>query len=111
MVTAKNFVFQAALKKVDGKYLKGKKVKITFYRQFAGKEGYFKVYSATKKINSKGVVKFTYKKLPFKITSNELNGWIIAVKISYLKENVLGSLNVGSQSPPKYYFMKSEYPI
>ena len=111
LVTAKNFVFQAALKKVDGKYLKGKKVKITFYRQFAGKEGYFKVYSATKKINSKGVVKFTYKKLPFKITSNELNGWIIAVKISYLKENVLGSLNVGSQSPPKYYFMKSEYPI
>ena len=111
LVTAKNFVFQATLKKVDGKYLKGKKVKITFYRQFAGKDGFFKVYSATKKINSKGVVKFTYKKLPFKITSNEINGWIIAVKISYLKENVLGSLNVDSQSPPKYYFMKREYPI
>ena len=111
LVTAKKFVFQANLKKVDGKYLKGKKVKITFYKQFAGKEGFFKVYSATKKIGSKGVVKFTYKKLPFKVTSNELNGWIIAVKISYFKENVWGSLNVDSQSPPKYYFMKRMYSI
>lgn len=57
LVTAKNFVFQASLKKVDGKYLKGKNVQITFYRQ--NKKGnLFKAYSTTKKTDSKGVVKF-----------------------------------------------------
>ena len=106
LVTAKNFVFQATLKKVDGKYLKGKKVKITFYRQNIRNAKLFKAYSTTKKTNSKGVVKFTYKRLPFKISSNELNGLLIAVKISYLKENDWGTLNVGSQSPPKYYFFE-----
>ena len=106
LVTAKNFVFQATLKKVDGKYLKGKKVKITFYRQNIRNAKLFKAYSTTKKTNSKGVVKFTYKRLPFKISSRELNGLLIAVKISYLKENDWGTLNVGSQSPPKYYFFE-----
>ena len=104
LVTAKNFVFQAALKKVDGKYLKGKKVQITFYRQ--NKNGkLFKAYSTTKKTDSKGVVKFTYNRLPFKISSRELEGLLIGVKISYQKENKWGTLNVGSQSPPKYYFL------
>ena len=104
LVTAKNFVFQATLKKVDGKYLKGKKVKITFYRQ--NKNGkLFKAYSTTKKTDSKGVVKFTYNRLPFKISSRELEGLLIGVKISYQKENKWGTLNVGSQSPPKYYFL------
>ena len=106
LVTAKKFVFQANLKKVDGKYLKGKKVKITFYRQNIRNAKLFKAYSTTKKTNSKGVVKFTYKRLPFKISSRELNGLLIAVKISYLKENDWGTLNVGSQSPPKYYFFE-----
>ena len=105
LVTAKNFVFHVTLKKVDGKYLKGKKVKITFYRQALSNGKLFKTYSATKNTDSKGVVKFTYKKLPFKISSRELNGLLIAVKISYLKENDWGTLNVGSQSPPKYYFL------
>jgi len=104
LVTAKNFVFLAALKKVDGKYLKGKKVQITFYRQ--NKNGkLFKAYSTTKKTDSKGVVKFTYNRLPFKISSSELEGLLIGVKISYQKENKWGTLNVGSQSPPKYYFL------
>lgn len=104
LVTAKNFVFQASLKKVDGKYLKGKNVQITFYRQ--NKKGnLFKAYSTTKKTDSKGVVKFIYKRLPFKISSSELEGLLIGVKISYLKENNWGTLNVGSQSPPKYYFL------
>lgn len=104
LVTAKNFVFHVTLKKVDGKYLKGKNVQITFYRQ--NKNGkLFKAYSTTKKTDSKGVVKFTYKRLPFKISSSELEGLLIGVKISYLKENDWGTLNVGSQSPPKYYFL------
>ena len=104
LVTAKKFVFQASLKKVDGKYLKGKKVKITFYRQNNNGK-LVNAYSATKKTNGKGVVKFTYKRLPFKISSNELQGLLIAVKITYLKENEWGTLDVGSQSPPKYYFL------
>ena len=104
LVKAKNFVFQATLKKVDGKYLKGKKVKITFYRW--NKNGkLFKAFSATKKTDSKGVVKFTYKRLPFKISSRELEGLLIHVKISYLKENNWGTLNVRSQSHPYYYFL------
>ena len=102
-VTAKKFVFGATLKKVDGKYLKGKKVKITFYR-WDDNDNRIKVKTLTKKINSKGVVKFTYKKFPFKIKyGGWYDGWF-AVVFSYLKEKGEATLYVKSASPIKYAY-------
>ena len=102
-VTAKKFVFGATLKKVDGKYLKGKKVKITFYR-WDDNDNRIKVKTLTKKINSKGVVKVTYKKFPFKIKyGGWYDGWF-AVVFSYLKEKGEATLYVKSASPIKYAY-------
>lgn len=108
---SKTFQFGASLKKVDGKYLKGKKIKLTFYRQGGKKvyNSYFGRLTALKTVtlttNSKGVAKITYKKLPFKLKKPELEGLLIIVKISYLKENQYSYLNVHSLSPIKYYFI------
>ena len=112
LLTAKKFEFGASLKKVDGKILKGKKVKFTFYRQdYKGKinDPYWGRLSVLKTVNlktdSKGIAKITYKKLPFKVTQNELEGVIILVKVSYLKDCQWVNLNVRSLSPIQYYFL------
>lgn len=113
LVTSKKFEFGVTLKKVDGKILKGEKVKMTFYRQdYKGKikdelwgDRLTKLKSVTLKANSKGVCKIAYKKLPFKVTQSELEGLLIGVKISYKNENHWASLNVGSLSPIQYYFI------
>lgn len=111
-VTAKRFEFGASLKKVDGKVLKGKNVKFTFYRQdYKGKINsyYWGRLSVIKtlnlKTNSKGVAKKTYTKLPFKVTKDELAGVTIFVKISYGKDEQWVNFNVYSLSPIKYYFI------
>lgn len=108
----KKFEFGATLKKVDGKVLKGKKVKITFYRQdYKGKinDPYFGrlsvLKSVTVKTNSRGVVKISYKKLPFRPIQAELEGLLIEVKIEYKQDYKWVDLNVRSTSPPYYYFL------
>ena len=72
--SAKKLVLQATLKKVDGKYLKGKK--ITF--KFNGKK-----YTA--KTNKKGVAKVTIKK---KVLKKLKKGKKVKYQVSYLKETV-----------------------
>ena len=110
-VTAKKFVFGATLKKVDGKYLAGKKVKMTFYRQYyKGKLNHHyygklsKMKTVTLKTNKKGIAKIIYKNLPFKVTKNQLEGETILVALTYLKETRWVNLQVYSLSPKIYYF-------
>ena len=110
-VTAKKFVFGATLKKVDGKYLAGKKVKMTFYRQYYnGKLNHHyygklsKMKTVTLKTNKKGIAKIIYKNLPFKVTKNQLEGETILVALTYLKETRWVNLQVYSLSPKRYYF-------
>lgn len=105
-VVSKKLVFGATLKKVDGKYLKGKKVKFTFYRYSPQKDREIKVKTYTAKTNSKGVAKLTFKKAPIKITSYDMeSGTVFLVNVTYGKNSDYGNFLLRSKSPFEYYFI------
>ena len=105
-VVSNKIVMGATLKKVDGKYLKGKKIKFTIYKQTI-KSNKLKVYkSYTAKTNSRGVAKLTFKKAPVKFTY-EYRYSPFLVKISYGKDSKYASFLLLSKSPFEYYFVKT----
>ncbi|MEE0934170.1 MAG: hypothetical protein U0L42_00705 [Methanobrevibacter sp.] len=96
-VTSKTIKFSATLKKVDGKILKGKKVKFTIYNIL--EQGPKKIKSYTAKTNSKGIASITFKKSPVKLGSSYV------VYITYLKDINFASFSLYSKSPFNYYFV------
>lgn len=104
--TAKKIVIPISLNKVDGKYLKGKKIKITFCRQDFDKKGntiWKPIKSYTKKTNKKGAVKFTFNKSPIKISSDDY-GLGFTVIISYSKDKTDAVYTQYSKNPFKYHW-------
>ena len=97
-VTSKTIKFSATLKKVDGKILKGKKVKFTIYNILV--QGPKKIKSYTAKTNSKGIASITFKKSPVKLGSSYV------VYITYSKDINFASFSLYSKSPFNYYFIE-----
>lgn len=114
MHTSNKIVWSVYLKKVDGKYLKGKKIKLTVYKQvFKGEKTYnVKVKTFTVKTNKKGVATITFKKSPVEVSDYYMQmGIPFYVKTTYLKDRlVCGDLNsdpyytVYAKNPYRYYF-------
>ena len=114
MHTSNKIVWSVYLKKVDGKYLKGKKIKLTLYKQvFKGEKTYnVKVKAFTVKTNKKGVATITFKKSPVDVSDYYMKmGIPFYVKTTYLKDRLIcGDLNsdpyytVYAKNPYHYYF-------
>lgn len=114
MHTSNKIVWSVYLKKVDGKYLKGKKIKLTVYKQvFKGEKTYnVKVKTFTVKTNKKGVATITFKNSPVEISDYYMQmGIPFYVKTTYLKDRLLcGDLNsdpyytLYAKNPYRYYF-------
>lgn len=105
---SKKIVLPLYLKKVDGKYLKGKKIKVTFLKTCINKKGkeYEKAMKTyVVKTNRKGVATLKFKKSPFKISADEMrHGQGFTVKITYLKDVTYRLYTQYSKSPFKYYW-------
>lgn len=121
MHTSNKIVWSVYLKKVDGKYLKGKKIKFTIYKQvFKGTKTILKkVKTITVKTNKKGVATITFKKSPVAVSSYYMKmGVPYMVKTTYSKDRLLcGDLNndpyftLYAKSPFKYYFGPGWHPV
>lgn len=98
MHVSKKIVWSAYLKKVDGKYLKGKKIQFTLYK-YNSKGKLVKVKTFIAKTNSKGVAKLTFKKSPVKVSAYNMRmGMAYPVKVTYSKDK----LKCGDTVDPHY---------
>lgn len=101
-------VWSVYLKKVDGKYLKGKKIKFDLYEQRTkGTNTYLvKVKTFTAKTNSRGVATLTFNKSPVKVSAYNMRmGMAYPIKVTFSKDR----LRCGDTIDP-HYTLYGQYP-